>query len=477
MSDNPFHEPDDDRTVIRPAPGGRSAPPPQPAASPFGGAPAGGAPFGAPPPRDPFASAPPPSAGFAAAPLDAAVELPHVGSSPLVAAAQPLLQLMGRLRNTVSQPDPGELRERAVAAMRRFEQETKAGNVPMDQLRPAHYALCAALDDIVLNTPWGSQGAWAARSLVSTFHQETGSGERFFALLQKMQQVPATFLPVLELMYLCLALGFQGRYRLSPRGPAELDRVREELHATIARQRAAASDPELSPRWRGVAAPYRPSRARVPVWVMASAVAAVLGGLFVWLSGDLESGTDGLLARAMAAPPAAMPQIARAAPVRPPPPPPPPLTPPEPGVLDKLRTFLAPEIQQGIVRVLGTEAAPLIRIRNRGMFGSGSATLTGSFLPIMTRIGEALRDEPGAVTVIGHSDNVPIRTVAFPSNFALSTARAEAARTALLRGLGDPGRVTAEGRAESDPVADNATAEGREANRRIEVLLRREGAR
>jgi type VI secretion system protein ImpK len=95
----------------------------------------------------------------------------------------------------------------------------------------------------------------------------------------------------------------------------------------------------------------------------------------------------------------------------------------------------------------------------------------------MTRIGEALRDEPGQVTVIGHSDNVPIRTVAFPSNFALSTARAEAARTALLRGLGDPGRVTAEGRADSEPVESNATADGREANRRIEVLLRREGAR
>jgi type VI secretion system protein ImpK len=453
VSDNPFNEPDDDRTVIRPAPGGRSARP------------------------APAAAAPPPpmTAPLTAAPLDATIELPNVGATPLVAAAQPLLQLMARLRNTVSQPDPGELRERAVAAMRRFEQEARAAEVPMDQLRPAHYALCAGLDDVVLNTPWGSQGGWANRSLISTFHQEVQSGERFFSLLQKLQQSPGTSLPVLELMYLVLALGFQGRYRLSPRGPAEIDRVREELHAIIARQRGAVPDPALSARWRGVAAPYRPAKARVPIWVMGSAVAAMLGGLFVWLSGGLEAETDGLLARAQAAPPAAMPQIARVAPVRPPPPPPPPAEPPAPGTLDKLRAFLAPEIQQGIVAVRGTDAAPLIRIRNRGMFPSGSATLTPTFLPIMARIGEALRDEPGPVLVIGHSDNQPIRTVRFPSNFALSASRAEAARDAILRGLGDPARISFEGRADTEPVADNNTADGREANRRIEVLLRREG--
>jgi type VI secretion system protein ImpK len=466
MSDNPFSEPEEDRTVIRPTPGGRPG-----AARP---APAQPASF-QPSPFDSRSAAPPPSG--AAAPIDAA-EVPQVGASPLLAAAQPLLQLMARLRSTLSQPDPGELRERAVVAMRAFEQEARAAGVPMDQLRPAHYALCAGLDDVVLNTPWGSQGAWASRSLISTFHQEVQSGERFFALLQKLQQAPGTSLPVLELMYLILSLGFQGRYRLSPRGPAELDRVREELYAIIQRQRAAPPDPELSAQWRGANAPYRAAKPRVPVWVMGSVVAACLGGLFLWLSGGLESETDGLLARAMAAPPAAMPQIARVAPVRPPPPPPPPsptAPPPEPGTLAKLRTFLAPEIQQGLVTVDGTDAAPLVRIRNRGMFPSGSATLSTNFLPLMTRIGEALRAERGPVLVIGHSDNQPIRTVAFPSNFALSAARAEAARVAILRGLGDPGRIASEGRADTEPVADNATADGREANRRIEVLLRREG--
>ena len=126
--------------------------------------------------------------------------------------------------------------------------------MPREQLPPAHYALCASLDDVVLNTPWGSTGVWAARSLVSTFHQEVRSGERFFDLLGQMRQNPGTFLPVIELMYLCLSLGFQGQYRLSPRGPGELDRLREEIYAVIVRQRQAA-EPELSPHWKGVRRP------------------------------------------------------------------------------------------------------------------------------------------------------------------------------------------------------------------------------
>lgn len=445
MSDNPFDEPDDDPTVVRPTPGGRRAAPPPPAPSPLA------------PQAAPVAAEAEPVAAFQ--------------GRPLVAAAQPLLLLLARLRNTLNQPDAGELRARTVAALRDFEKQARAASIPVAEIRAAHYALAASLDDVVLNTPWGSQGAWVARSLVSTFHQETQGGERFFVLLEEQLKGPAANLPVLEVMALCLALGFQGRYRLPPRRPAELEKIREDLHAAIQNARATRPDPELSPRWRGVDAPYRPGRARLPVWVMGSAVAACLGGLFVWASNGLETGTDLTFARAQAAPPATMPQIARAAPVRPPPPPP---APPEPAALDRLRAFLAPEIAQGLVTVQGTDAVPLVRIRNRGMFASGSARLNPEFRPLLRRIGEALRDERGPVLVLGHSDNQPIRTVAFPSNYALSAARAESARDAIAESLGDLRRITAEGRADAEPVASNATPDGREANRRIEVQLKRE---
>ncbi len=443
MSDNPFAGSDDpDRTVTHPIPGRRAAPTPRSSPS-------------APPPR---AAAPIPAEG---------AERIIFGLNPLIEAAAPLLQLLGRLRNTYSQPDPGELRERAIQQIRAFEQAARDANVPLDQLRPAHYALCASVDDVVLNTPWGSSGAWAANSLGATFHQQVHSGERFFDLLTQLRQNPGTFLPVLELMYLCLSLGFQGRYRLSPRGPGELDRLREDLYTIIMRQRQAA-DPALAPHWAGVQAPYRPARATVPTWVMGAVALALIGGLFIWFSSGLNAASDEVFAQLTVAPLAHMPQITRRAPVPPPPQPP-------PQTADPLAVFLKPEIDQGLVTVLGDRSTPIVRIRNSGLFASGSATVAPSYIRLLERIGEALKAEKGPVTVNGYSDNQPIHTVQFPSNFQLSSVRAEAARSIIVRALGDPGRVSALGHADANPIASNATPEGRDLNRRIEVVLRRQG--
>jgi type VI secretion system protein ImpK len=449
MSDNPFSEPDDsERTVIRPAPGGRrtEAAPAQPAAP---------APGPAPEPRN-------------TAPMsDGTISDMAAGLSPLVAAAVPLLQLLARLRNTLNQPDPGDLRERAVAALREFENRGRDSGVSIELLRPAHYALCASVDDVVLNTPWGSTGIWDARSLVSTFHQEVRGGERFFNLLRQMCQNPGTFLPVIELMYLCISLGFQGQYRLSARGPAELDRLREEVYALLVRQRQQI-EPELSPHWQGVSAPYRSLRPIVPLWVVASAAIALLAALFVWFTTSLNASSDDLFARMLRAPPDHMPQIARA-PVAVPAPPKPVLPPP----VDDLCTLLKPEVDQGLVTVICTPPTPIIRINNRGMFASGSATVEPKFVPLLTRIGADLEGEKGTIQVIGYTDNQPIHTIQFPSNFQLSAARADAAKAILSGQLSDPSRITAEGRGEADPLNKNSTPEEREQNRRIEITLQR----
>ena len=125
--------------------------------------------------------------------------------------------------------------------------------------------------------------------------------------------------------------------------------------------------------------------------------------------------------------------------------------------------------------MLGTPAQPLVRITGRGMFASGSATLIPTFKPLLERIGLALKEENGPVKVIGYTDSEPIRTIAFPSNFQLSTARAQAASTVISAALGEPSRITVEDRADADPIAPNTTPEGRERNRRIEVVLTRQG--
>jgi type VI secretion system protein ImpK len=443
MSKNPFSEPGDEaeeneRTVIRPVPGGRRS---------------------APPAKRPT-------------PAPAAVENEATASAgtPLVAAAAPLLQLLARLRNAAHQPDAGDLYERTTRALSAFEQRAREAGVPAEQLRPASYALCASIDDAVLNTPWGAASVWAQRRLAATFHPDVTGDGRFFDALARMGQNPAKFMPVIEVMYLCLSLGFMGRYRQAPQGAGELDRLCAATCALIAGQDKAAAT-ELSQRWQGIAAPYRPSRGGLPIWVAYAAALAVCGGLFVWVSTALNAASDEQYARMLAASPGRMPQITRAAVVQPPPPPP---APPEPDTIDRLRSALGSDIEAGIVSVVGTPTTPIVRVGTHGGFTASGAVLAPTLAAVLGRIGTALSTEPGSVQVIGYTDNQPIRTVQFPSNFQLSAARAQAARAAIARTIGDAKRLSAEGRADADPIASNATAEGREQNRRLEIVLHRQ---
>ena len=438
MSDNPFIEPEDnDRTVIRPAPGGRR---PTPAASAVPAA-------TLPPATDPCGPA-------------------AITVSPLVATASPLLQLLDQLRTVRRPPDPRALRERVVHDLHAFERHGRDAGIAMDVLRHAHHALCASLDDVVLNTPWGATSGWAQKTLVAAFHPGAHGADQFFDQLRHALTAPERFLPLIELMYLCLSLGFMGRYRQT-RGEPELERIRAACHAAIVAQRQPA-DAELSLRWRGIAAPYQPGRRGLPVWVALAGAVALCGGLLFWTSASLNAASDALQARVLAAPPAHMPQVTVAATVQPLPPPP---APPEPTVLDRLHAGLRSDIDSGAIGLLGTPATPVIRIPDRAMFAPGSAVVQTASLPLLQRIAAALRDETGSLLVLDYTDNQPIRTVQFPSTFQLSTARANAVRAIVARAVGDPARVGAEGRGDADPIAPNATAEGREQNRRIEIVL------
>ena len=443
MNDNPFSEPEDnERTVLRLPTGQRGA------------------------------AAAPEAAFAAAAPVAGQPEaVPKVGRSTLVAAAAPLLDLLARIGTKPSQvADAEELRGRAVRALQAFESECRAAQVSEEQLRAAHYALCAALDDTALATPWGQSSGWAARSLSSTFHQDVRSGERFFDLLAGLQQDPGRYLGALEVAYLCLSLGFRGRYRLDARGSAEIDRIRESLHLLISRAQGAV-ERELSPHWRGVDAPHQGPARAVPPWVIGAVAVAVLALGYVVTSRIVSTRGDALQERMGQLPPLQVPAIERAAP----PVPAAAVAPAAGDLVARFRQFLAPEIAQNLVMVQGDAQRLMIRVMSRGMFESGSADLEPRFVGLMQRIGQALKDEPGRVLVLGHSDNQPIRTVRFPSNFELSAARAESARRVLADAAAQPEKFRSTGRADTEPLAPNTTPEGREANRRIEIVLARQG--
>ena len=146
-----------------------------------------------------------------------------------------------------------------------------------------------------------------------------------------------------------------------------------------------------------------------------------------------------------------------------------------PRVAHEVTRALRPLVDMGLVRVRRRPDGVHIEVASGVLFPSGSARLTPEAMPVLERLAQVLRTVPNPVRVEGHTDNVPIRTTLYPSNWELSAARA-ASVVRLFERLGvDPGRLIAVGYGEHRPVADNATPEGRRRNRRVVVVVLAEG--
>ena len=140
---------------------------------------------------------------------------------------------------------------------------------------------------------------------------------------------------------------------------------------------------------------------------------------------------------------------------------------------EMLRRLLKTEIKEGQIDVESTARTILIRIRERGSFASGSALLNSSFVGVIDKIADALTQIEGRIAVEGHTDNVPINTFSYPSNWDLSASRSVAVvRRMLDIAPLEPTRVTASGFADTRPQAINSTFEGRARNRRVEIVVR-----
>jgi chemotaxis protein MotB len=142
------------------------------------------------------------------------------------------------------------------------------------------------------------------------------------------------------------------------------------------------------------------------------------------------------------------------------------------GLKQELEAALAPEIQRREIALrIGPEGL-VVSLREVGFFDSGSATLRKESEKAFARIAELLRQYPCNIRVEGHTDNVPIHTAQFASNWELSTARAtEVIRKFILEYQFAPNRLSAAGYSEYHPASTNATEDGRRMNRRIDLVI------
>jgi type VI secretion system protein ImpK len=132
--------------------------------------------------------------------------------------------------------------------------------------------------------------------------------------------------------------------------------------------------------------------------------------------------------------------------------------------------LLKSDIAAGDVQVVDLADRSTVTVHGDALFDPGSADVSSKAKPLFERIAAALNQVPGQVLVAGHTDSQPIRSLRFPSNWHLSKERAQSVRD-LLAATVKPSRLTAEGRADTEPVANNSTAAGRAQNRRVEIVL------
>ena len=432
MSQNdPFASPDVDKTIIMPSPGGRT---------------------------------PPAQRSSSHSQLGVPVDKPIIdndhtpavtGLNSLIAAANSLLNATTLLRTTLHHNNLIGLRDYLVQSIKTFENRARAAGIPSEKVIATRYALCTFIDESIASTPWGSN-EWGKYSLLILFHNEAVGGEKFFQLLAKLSENPKTNLDILEFMYVCLTLGFEGRYRVMDNGKNQLEALRERLAQIIGKERNKF-ERDLSSHWHTAAFKRAKFFLFMPLWILASLCGLALLIAYLSFSFLLSDASDPVFGQIQSIRTANT--IQHQLPIS------------QPPVSPYLTEFLTQEINQGLLTVRNENNRHIITLLGDGIFSPGSTVVSQSFVPVLKRIADALNKRTGQIQVLGHTDNRPIRTVKFPSNWHLSQKRAYSAMQLLVKMGVASNRIHAEGRADAEPIASNDTSEGRARNRRVEIIV------
>lgn len=233
------------------------------------------------------------------------------GLNPLVNAASELLLSVVRIRAQGGRSGDGTdhtggtlsgtgdieiLRARLEAEIRAFEaQALGTADIEQSQVIAARYVLCTAVDEAVSISLPGENGQWARHALLSTFHNETWGGEKFFQILDRCMQQPARNLYILELMYLLLSLGFEGKFAVRDRGPIALEALRDKIYKQVRLLRGEPPQ-DLSKK---LEAPKVRNRvyAYVPLWLVIVVALFCMGVTFWGFSTTLDRHAAPLLER------------------------------------------------------------------------------------------------------------------------------------------------------------------------------------
>ena len=393
------------------------------------------------PPPGPAAPEPPPSAERLARALHE--------------SARPLIVLACQLRRAVVEAPEG-LKPALADAVQRFEQQLAMAGWDERGVSAASYLLCAWLDEVVADTPWGAGGA----GLLERFHGETGGSDRVLRLLSRLAERPEENRALLSLFHACLSLGLHGHLQDDaaaaggPRPaakPGALEQLRARVYLAL-----GAHAPPLAPPWTPAVQPG------APPWRRRLALGALLalGGLtlgvyttsHLLLAGQVDEVFASMQRLAAgpagAAPAPAAPDPADAAEGPP-----------------RLRPLLAADAAAGRLSVRDEAHRSTVSVPAEQLFDGAGTQPAPDAAALLARIGTALSAHAGKVVVVGHTDGSDRRSARLPSAWHQSFEWARETANGLGRTL-PAQRLAVEGAADQD--AAGATALPR---RRVDIVL------
>ncbi|MBT3197986.1 MAG: OmpA family protein, partial [Gammaproteobacteria bacterium] len=386
------------------------------------------------------------------------------GRNPLVDISALLLSLASQLRTLSTHPDINSLKKQTIQSIQSFERDAQKAHIEPETIVAARYALCSFIDEVILNTPWGSGTVWSHESLLVLFHKETSGGEKFFLIIDRATEDAEKNINLLELLYLIISLGFEGKFRVVQRGGEQLAQQKDKLYRVIQNQRGATHH-TLSPRWKSSSKGRAPLHHYISPWVIYTVTSATILVCFLGFSFSINQSTTALyqsLYDIGTAPTPHQPVTHEPLPTR--------------QYSDstlRIREALTAEINRGFIEISENNKQLLIRLTDPELFSSGSDLVNQKMVSVIYHIAEVIQHHPlNRVMVTGHTDNQPIFTAQFQSNWALSQARADSI-TNILHDTGylADKTVTAKGLADNHPLVPNSSIENRARNRRIELVI------
>src|SRR3990167_6130301 len=161
------------------------------------------------------------------------IHRPNAGLNPLADTAAPLFSMLGKLKQLNTYRQLNKLQKELIQEINVFHETAITLGYNSEYAAVCRYILCATVDDIILNTAWGGQNQWETYSLLKAFNQDTQHQDKFFIILERAIKEQILYIDMMELMYLCLSMGYKGQYRSTEHSQYQLEQITNNLYKHI----------------------------------------------------------------------------------------------------------------------------------------------------------------------------------------------------------------------------------------------------